>query len=71
MTTRYSDVEKRISEACIAYGCREKPKIATLAREFDVPYQRLRGRIQGKNSRSTRPTTNKALDDAQEQALVQ
>jgi hypothetical protein len=71
MPDSYIDIENRISEAFDAYNQREKPTIKALAREFEVPYSRLRARIQGRQSRSTRPTTNKALDEAQEKALIQ
>jgi hypothetical protein len=36
-----------------------------------VPYHRLLSRINGRDSRSTRGTTNKALDETQEKALIQ
>jgi hypothetical protein len=71
MPESYKDIEDRISKACDAYNQREKPKIKALAREFDVPYKRLLARINGRQSRSTRPSTNKALDEAQEKALIQ
>lgn len=41
---------------------RNRPGIFALAREFGVPYQRLRGRIY--------ETYPKALDDVQEQAVI-
>lgn len=41
-----------------------------LARQFDVPYQRLRNRILGKNSRSTRQSAVKVLTEDQEQAII-
>lgn len=42
----------------------------TLVQEFGVPYSRLRRCVHGHSSRSTRPATNKCLDDSQEQALI-
>ena len=50
---------------------REKnTKIAPLAREFDVPVQRLRARLNGRQSRSSHPTPTKRLDQSQEAALI-
>ena len=71
MAESYKEIENCISEANEAYYATGKPKIKPLAREFNVPYHRLLSRINGGDSRSTRRTTNKALDEAQEQALIQ
>ena len=70
MPENYKEIEDRISEALHAYHDRNEPKIAPLSREFRVPYQRLRARIQGRKSRSTRRAPNKCLDNSQEQALI-
>src|SRR4051812_18513393 len=70
MAENYHEIEDRIIKALSAYYERNKPKIAPLSREFRVPYQRLKARIKGRGSRSTHPTTNKCLDDSQEQALI-
>jgi DDE superfamily endonuclease. len=70
MSERFDKAENRIQEALQAYHDRKKPKIKPLAQEFGVSYQRLLRRVHGRNSRSTRPGTNKALDNAQEQALI-
>lgn len=59
--------QNRIQEAC--HG-RKKPKIKPLAQGFGVNYQRLLRRVHGRNYRSTRPRTNMALDNAQEEALI-
>src|SRR5262249_26237767 len=45
-------------------------KMAAVARQFCVDYQRLKRRIQGTNSRSTRPAGNRKLTDSQEEALI-
>ena len=70
MPENYKEIEDRITEALHAYYERNEPKIAPLSREFRVPYRRLRARIQGGKSRSTRQATNKCLDNSQEQALI-
>jgi Tc5 transposase DNA-binding domain len=70
MSENSSDTEDRMSNALQAYHDRSRPKIAQLAREFRVPYQRLKGRVHGRVSRSARPGPNKALDKSQEQALI-
>ena len=71
MKLSYSVVEQRIKAACQAARARKTTKIAPLAREFDVPAQRLRARLNGRQSRSGRPTLSKRLDESQEAALVQ
>ena len=70
MPKNASEIEGRLSSALCAYRDRGGPKIAPLAREFRVSYQQLKGRVHGRQSRSARPGPNKALDKAQEQALI-
>jgi hypothetical protein len=65
-----AEVEKRIADALSAYHDRDKPKIAELAREFDIPYTQLKGRVHGRQSRSARTGPNRALNEGQEQALI-
>lgn len=57
--------EKRIADAITAYHDRDKPKILPLAKEFDVSYQKLRGRILGRTSPNKRSATHKALIDSE------
>jgi hypothetical protein len=64
-----SDIEICIASAIEAYCTSNTPNIKALAREFDVPYGRLRARINGRASRNTRPGPNRALDSEQEAAL--
>ena len=71
MSESYTEIENRISEAYDAYFARGKPKILPLARKFNVPYQRLYSRVNGRDSRSTRAIITKSLDEAQEQAIIQ
>jgi hypothetical protein len=58
-TESYTEIENRISEAYNAYFARGKPKILPLAREFNVPYQRLYSIVNDRDSRSTRAITTK------------
>ena len=44
MSTEYVEIEARISNACSKLGESEKPNIAGVAREFEVPESRLRAR---------------------------
>lgn len=72
MPESYKDIEIRISEACDAFRCKAMPKVNALAREFNVhvPYDRLRFRLRGGNSRSTRLPPKLTLDKAQDQAVI-
>lgn len=70
MPGSYSDIEKRILDACTAAQSQKKQNISALARQFDVPYYRLRARIQGRATRSTRPISTKTLNNVQEKALI-
>lgn len=63
-------MEDRIGIALRSYSENDKP-IAKLAREFNVPYQLLRGRINGAKSQKGRTGTHKALDAEQEEAVIQ
>ncbi|KAJ5797138.1 uncharacterized protein N7518_005678 [Penicillium psychrosexuale] len=60
-----------IGIALRSYAENDKPKIAKLAREFNIPYQLLRGRINGAKSQKGRTGTHKALDAEQEEAVIQ
>lgn len=71
MPDSYETIESRILEACASIEGQKKPNIARLAREFDVPMQRLRNRLNGRQSRSTRCQPNKGLSEAQERAVIQ
>jgi transposase-like protein len=48
------EVEIRIASALEAYHTSNKPNIKALAREFDVSYGQLYGRIKGRVSPKTR-----------------
>jgi hypothetical protein len=70
MSDRYKGTEARIQKALDAYNSDQTVKIALLAREYEVNYSTLYNRIHGRNSKSTRPAANKALNDEQETTLV-
>jgi hypothetical protein len=57
MPDSYSDIEIRVVQACEVAQSQKKPNISALARQFDVPYQRLRARIHGRANLSSRPTS--------------
>ncbi|KAL1960263.1 hypothetical protein VTO42DRAFT_8806 [Malbranchea cinnamomea] len=70
MSDQYRKDEDQIIQAADAYRRGEFKKIADLAREFKVDYQRLRRRILDTPSRFTpRPQTRK-LDSAQDKAAI-
>lgn len=72
MTAGYRQIEARIERA-VAYqsdlGSEPLP-MTVLATTFDVPYQRLRRRLQGSESRSTRSPTNMRLSSDEEEVLL-
>ena len=59
-----------MANALAAYHDRNKPSILSLAKEFDVGYQALRGRIGGAGPLKGRPPTNYALDSVQQDVLL-
>lgn len=63
--------ESRVIEACEASRAEKKPNLSKIAREYGVPYSRLRGRVSlGYQAHSARTPINKALDEYQEEALI-
>jgi hypothetical protein len=66
----YKKIEEAIAQAVEAYSTNKSQKISVLARQFDVPYRRLKRRLDGQDSRSTRQPSNKLLTDDQESAIV-
>jgi len=71
MSNSYCDIEERIEDALYRLGQPEAPPVTAVAREFNVPYQRLLARLHGRPSKSTRPPTNRKLTEEQESALCQ
>lgn len=77
--SKYRETEARIQQAKEAYlrakkaqeNTKNRVTVKSFAESYDVPYDRLRCRINGVNSRSTRPRTNQRLDRAQYETLYQ
>ena len=69
MPDTYSDYEDRINDAIDALHSGSYTNCALAARDFDVAPRTLQRRWKGGDSKSTRPSTNKALTDEQEQAI--
>jgi hypothetical protein len=63
------EIEELIEKALEKLHHQSRPNISKVAREFDVPYQRLRSRYQGKKSLFEREPNGRKLDPAQEKAL--
>lgn len=71
MTAEYRQIEARIEHAVTYQSELSKPlPITVLATTFEVPYQRLRRRLQGSESRSTRSPTNMRLSSDEEEVLL-
>lgn len=70
---KYAKVDKpRVLEACRTAQAQQKPNIAKIAREYGVPYRRLFNCVKNKHQSAIgKPAHNKALEDYQEQALIQ
>ncbi len=64
-------VENRINDALHALSEDLYPSIAAAARNFDVPTRTRQRRINGMGLLSSRLPNNKALSDAQEQAICE
>lgn len=71
MADSYKEQEARIQDILTRYNPSEKVNIAQLARQINVPPARLRHRLRRGFSNSTRPPTNRALDDGQELILCE
>jgi len=64
----YSVIESRIQQAIHKHKGEIKPNIAAMARELDVPIDRLRARFKSRQSRQ-RPPPNRKLREDQEERL--
>jgi transposase-like protein len=71
MPDTYRDVEERILEAVEDLQHQDKPNVASTARDFDVPEQRLRKRYQERASKIDVEGQNKGLSEAKELAVCQ
>ena len=70
MSDWYKDVEARIGRALKAIQRDNVPKIVSYAKLYNIPYQHLYYRVNGRPSRSTRLPAGKKLDSIQEKALI-
>ena len=70
MPSNYHECEDRIQKAIDALNRRDFPSMLAAAEYFDVPYNRLRLRYQGKPSRIANGGRNRKLSDEQESALI-
>jgi len=69
MSTEYAAIEARITEACCKLAESEKPNIAHIAQEFEVPESGLWARENGWQTRGSWPAANKSLTEAEELAV--
>jgi len=69
----YNDTEVRIEAAMtfIQSSSDNYPNLTAIARTYEIPVSRLRGRLQGCPSRHERPGTNLKLTEDQELAMCQ
>jgi hypothetical protein len=66
------ELEQRVIKAYEAARLEKSPNLAKIAREYGVLYRKLRGQVrQGKQARSAHTPINKALNEYQEEALIQ
>ena len=70
MADTVPDIEKRVQLACSAYTSEEMPSIQAAADAFDAPIWRVRRRLQGRPPKKPLGGKNKALNQAQEKALL-
>ena len=70
MASQYENEEARIQQAILCVRDVKNVKISLLAREFDVPYQRLRARLAGRGLRDNCGGGGKLLDEVQEKVLI-
>jgi len=71
MAESYQNIEESIQEAIEFHNTCENPNIAQIARNYTVPYQRLRAKITGRPLHSKRRPVNKYLSETTENALCQ
>ena len=69
MPKAYAHIESRITDTCDNLHKSRKPNVAQMAREFQVPLSRLRGRWKGRQSRVERPAGNKRFTEGEELAI--
>jgi hypothetical protein len=67
----YADVEARIQSVITFLHTtgEDAPNLSALAKQYELPYYRLRARWQGRQSKQERPAANRNLSDDQEAAV--
>jgi hypothetical protein len=70
MSDQSENIKKRTLEAVHAYRTSKKPNLAKTTRTFEVPIDRLRGRVNGRKPSSAIASHTKALNPMKEKALV-
>jgi len=71
MPKTYQETESDIQKAIKAIQDRDFSTVASAARHFDVPYERLRKRLAGYKPRTQRAKTNQRLIADQDAGLCQ
>jgi hypothetical protein len=66
----YREQEKRVLQAVDAFSHQKFPTIKAAAEHFNAPYNRVKYRLKGGNSRSTRQPTNRLLTDEEERGII-
>ena len=69
MSANNKKIETSIGHAIEKLQQQENPNLSAIAREFNVPYTRLRARWKGRKSLFARPSHSQRFDSAQEKAL--
>ena len=72
MDNSYQAIEARIKDGIQAYHAQKKPNLSAIAREFSVPIDRIKSRLNGTPSKSeVRGVHNRLLTPEQDVALTQ
>ncbi|EDN10140.1 predicted protein [Histoplasma mississippiense (nom. inval.)] len=69
MTNKMDDIEKHIQNAIEVYNDNQKQKILPLTCKFNVSYQCLQVRINGRKTHNAKIALNKKLSKSQKNAL--
>ena len=70
MPLTYLETEKLVQDACLGLEDGKYSTIAEASRATNAPYNRVRSRWTGRDSRSERASTNRLLSNPEEQGLL-
>jgi len=70
MASNYYEEEEKVQAACRAWETGQISSIAAAARSVDANIRRVRRRLTGTDSRSTRAPANRLLSEEEEMAVV-